>query len=103
MTFSKHLSRASTKTWIRANITKVGLELVDSCASIQSSVVPVYKFRVVAPLHDTPFQVVAEGVRPFTHLFVDLLDDRLLSFFWDCNLLYVLAGRTCRCGPGPSC
>ena len=41
---------------------------------------PVYKFRVVAPLHDTPFEVVAEGVRPFTHLFVDLLDHALLRF-----------------------
>ena len=39
------------------------------------------ELRVVAPLHDTPFEVVAEGVRPFTHLFVDLLDDALLRLF----------------------
>ena len=29
----------------------------------------------------TPLEIVAEGVRPFTHLFVDLLDDRLLGLF----------------------
>ena len=29
----------------------------------------------------SPLEVVAEGVRPFTHLLVDLLDDALLSFF----------------------
>ena len=42
---------------------------------------PINQLRVVAPLHYTTFQVVAEGVRPFTYLFVDLLDHALLRLF----------------------
>ena len=42
--------------------------------------VSIDQLRVVAPLRDTPLKIIAEGVRSFTHLFIDLLDDRLLRF-----------------------